>query len=469
MLFNSLGFLFFLAVFFAAWPQARKRRFTRYLYIVLASFTFYAFWNFRFIFLFIVIGCTDYCLSLAIRRYPGHKRELLVMSVVNTVGWLVCFKYSTFLASNIDLLFQMLHVDVHLRVHVPELMQVGAVGLSFYAFMSMSYVIETYRGTIRPTRNPLHYLAYLSFFPHLLCGPIIRPQNLLDQLKESVRSTESKRWEGIVLISHGFFKKVVIADNMAYFVNTAFASPFNSSGLYWWAIMVLFAAQIYCDFSGYSDIARGLFKTMGYDIPVNFDHPYISLSPREFWQRWHISLSTWFRDYVYIPLGGSRVSSPRVTANLWITFLLSGIWHGAAWHFVVWGGLHAFFVSLERWTQWPSRLKQLTLGRTVALLLTLFQVIVAWVFFRSQDTVQGLRIVAAMFTPSLTLPGLPGLVYLLLLGLVLREAFVFVSSRRPFALPFKNYVVIQEMLPAVLLTIAVYLRGPGNAFIYFQF
>lgn len=272
------------------------------------------------------------------------------------------------------------------------------------------------------------------------------------------------------MISHGYFKKVVLADNFAPIVNQAFANPqLNSSGIYWWMVMILFAAQIYCDFSGYSDIARGLFKAMGYDIPLNFNHPYTSSSLREFWQRWHISLSTWFRDYVYIPLGGSRLSQLKTYRNLWVSFLLSGFWHGAAWHFVIWGGLHALYLSVERWTKWPLRLEKFPLGKTVCLILTLFQVTVAWVFFRAVDFSQGLRILNTMFTDFSWSGGISKFTLFLLLVLILREAFIYVSSQRKLELAFLYRKPVQELTLALLLTVAVYWRGPGNVFIYFQF
>ena len=470
MIFNSVAFILFAAAFFMILPLIYSRRTVKYLFIVLASFGFYAFWDFRFIFLFVVIGLVDYSIGLAIQRYPKMGKGWLVISISNTLIWLILFKYSNFFASNIDAILRLVHLNARVQYRLPEFMLIGPVGLSFYTFMSMSYVVETYRGQIKATRNPLQYLAYLSFFPHLMCGPIIRPKDLLSKLGEKIISTEGQRWEAIVLISHGFFKKVVLADNFAPIVNQAFANPqLNPSGIYWWLIMVFFAAQIYCDFSGYSDIARGLFKAMGYDIPLNFDHPYISSSLREFWQRWHISLSTWFRDYVYIPMGGSKLSSFKTYRNLWITFLLSGIWHGAAWHFVIWGGLHALYLSIERLTRWPLMLEKLSLGKIVGLVLTLVQVIVAWVFFRAVDFSQATSILGRMFTDLSWNGGIARFPLVLLLVLILREGFIYVSSQKKLQLAFLHWKPVQELTIALLLTVAVYWRGPGNVFIYFQF
>ena len=223
----------------------------------------------------------------------------------------------------------------------------------------MSYTIDVYRGRMKPVTNLFHFFAFLSMFPQLVAGPIVRARDLIPQLEKNRDTTEAERWDGLKLIVGGYFKKVVIADNLAPFVNTAFAAvPSPDSSLYWWLVIAAFAFQIFFDFAGYSDIARGLAKWMGYDFLVNFDHPYTSTSLREFWARWHISLSTWFRDYVYIPLGGSKKGESWGHVSMWMTMVISGLWHGAAFHFLVWGAVHALFLSIERITLWPERLKK---------------------------------------------------------------------------------------------------------------
>ena len=307
MLFNSLVFLVFAALFFGLWPLIKPRRNFRYLFLVTCSFVFYGWWDWRFLFLIIASGLLDFFSGMGMVAHPKAKKFYLALSIMGNIGSLMVFKYSGFFADNLSALLSLLGLDLELRAGIPSFVLILPVGISFYTFQSMSYTIDVYKNQLKPTRNVLHFFAYLSLFPQLVAGPIIRAADLLPQLAENRSTTEQQRWEGLHLIVHGFVKKVFIADNLAYFVTEAFTNPIHSeSYLFWWVIMTAFAFQIYCDFSGYSDIARGLAKWMGYDFMVNFNHPYIATSLREFWSRWHISLSTWFRDYVYIPLGGSK-------------------------------------------------------------------------------------------------------------------------------------------------------------------
>jgi len=327
---------------------------------------------------------------------------------------------------------------------------------------------------MRPTRNVLHFFAYLSMFPQLVAGPIIRASHLLPQLEERKEITETDRWEGLKLVTFGYFKKVVLADNLAPAVNLAFgSSTVEQSAVYWWLAVSMFAMQIYFDFSGYSDIARGLGRWMGYDFPLNFNHPYRAASLREFWNRWHISLSTWFRDYVYIPLGGSRRGKLFAYINLWIAMLLSGLWHGAAWNFVIWGSLHAAYVSLERLTSWPERLRRIPGGRFVAWLMVLVLVWIGWVFFRAESMGQAMEILTVMFNPALLgITALPPIFTVAMVFLALGAANELIHrfdldrlyKASKISMRFAEPSVIAAMLVA-----CIYLRGPGSAFIYFQF
>ncbi|HRR41386.1 MAG TPA: MBOAT family O-acyltransferase [Syntrophales bacterium] len=338
----------------------------------------------------------------------------------------------------------------------------------------MSYTIDVYRGRMKPVTHLFHFYAFLSMFPQLVAGPIVRARDLIPQLAVCRNTTEEERWEGMKLIAGGYFKKVVIADNLAPFVNTAFAAvPASESSLYWWLVISAFAFQIFFDFAGYSDIARGLAKWMGYDFLVNFDHPYTSTSLREFWSRWHISLSTWFRDYVYIPLGGSKKGEARGHINMWLTMVISGLWHGAAFHFLAWGAVHAFFLSVERLTSWPERLKHLPFGSVFSLAAVMFQVLIAWVFFRAQDLTQALSIIGTMleFNGRFGFPTTDafkvGVLYLAL-GLAM-ELYHFskIDIRKWF--PPAVYRSVEVASVAVLITLSVFLRGAGMQFIYFQF
>jgi len=482
VLFNSLEFILFGLIFFAAWPLLRRRNNTRWTYLVIASFFFYGWWDWRFLFLITFSGLIDYGAALGMVRWPKRRTLLLVLSIVGNVGSLAVFKYLDFVIRNINALIEGVSwasggagVAAAPAAAIPLVNLALPVGLSFYTFQSMSYTIDVYRGHLQPTRNPLHFFAYLAMFPQLVAGPIVRAADLLPQLRHYKRSDEAARWDAIRLIVYGYFKKAVVADTVARFVEQAFtAEQLNSSCAYWWVIMTLFAFQIYCDFSGYSDIARGLARWMGYDFPMNFNHPYISRSFREFWGRWHISLSTWFRDYVYIPLGGSRGGRGRSEMNLWTTMLISGLWHGAQWTFVAWGAVHAALLSAERMTKWPQRLGRIPGGKHVAVLMVFAITLVTWVFFRADSFSQAAAVIATMFRfDRLEVHVVRELIHVKAAGVValmmLRQVWVYAGLGN--LVPARSRVAkcLQPVMVALLIAACVLLRGPGEAFIYFQF
>ncbi len=470
MLFHSFVFLLFGALFFLLWPLMRKRNNSRWVYLTSASFLFYGWWRWEFLFLILVSGLIDFFAGLGMVRFPHRRKLLLLLSIVGNIGSLAIFKYLDFFVDNLNSLFGWdgpENQTARFGLLLP-------IGISFYTFQSMSYTIDIYRGKLKPTRNLFHFFAYLSLFPQLVAGPIIRAAHLLPQLTSWKPGTPEDRWNGLRLIAHGFFKKVVIADTLAGMIETAFSTAHpEHAGSYWWVIVSLFAFRIYCDFSGYSDIARGLARWMGYDFPKNFDHPYLAKSFREFWGRWHISLSTWFRDYVYIPLGGSRRGPVVGHRNMWITMVVSGFWHGAAWHFVIWGALHALYLNLERLTGWHERLGSGFVGRLVRSAVVLVLVWVAWVFFRAETFDQALFIISRMFDfSSFTLQGIklvskPALVALAIA--VLREAYFYFGLDRWMPQNARLRVAMDPVVVALILAACVYLRGPGAAFIYFQF
>jgi len=335
----------------------------------------------------------------------------------------------------------------------------------------MSYTLDVYRGVLKPTRHIFHFFAYLSMFPQLVAGPIVRAKDILAQLAVRQHVSESDRWDGTRLILAGYFKKVVIADNLAYSVNYAFNSPqMSQSSLYWWAIITAFAFQIYCDFSGYSDIAIGLARWMGYRFKLNFNHPYIAHSIRDFWGRWHISLSTWFRDYVYIPLGGSKTGPLRGHINMWVTMVVSGLWHGAAWTFVIWGALHALYLSIERLTDWPEKLATSKTGMALCQVIVLIQVWIAWVFFRANDFTQAFSILKVMFSFNTVMDatiGFKALAILVSFGL-----WEFTHRIKGNLIPqgiLIPHPMAQVAVYSIVAACCIYLRGPGAEFIYFQF
>lgn len=471
MLFNSGEFLLFFVVFMVLWPWLRARNNSRWIYLTGASLFFYGWFDWRFVFLLIGTGLVDYLAVLGMVRYPGRRKWFLVASILTNVGTLATFKYLGFCLRNLNHVLSAAGLDAAIPfVDLPL-----PAGISFYTFQSMSYTIDVYRGELRPARNVWHFFAALSVFPHLVAGPIVRAAYLQPQLETARPASEQQRWAGLKLIIYGYAKKVVIADNLAIVVQGAFAEgvPAQSAAL-WWVVMVLFAFQIYGDFSGYSDIARGLAKWMGYEFPLNFDHPYISGSFREFWTRWHISLSSWFRDYVYIPLGGSRCQPVTVYRNLWITMVLSGIWHGASWTMLAWGVLHAAYLSIERLTDWPRRVARLPGGRHIATLTVFMLVLVAWVFFRAAWFGQAVQIVGIMFNVTqLNVAAVAERVrpehLLLVFVLVARHLFFYFGLQR---FSWRVPRTVWRLEPVALAGVAwacVYLRGSTQQFMYFQF
>lgn len=459
MLFNSLEFLFFFGGFMASWRATRALPRARLALLTLSSFFFYGWWDWRFLPLLLLSGVVDFLAALAIGRYRKRRGLFLGLSLAVNLGLLGTFKYADFFIDNVNTLG--LGAIGHLDLVLP-------VGISFYTFQSLSYTIDVYRGQVEPTRDPIHFFAYLSMFPQLVAGPIVRAADLLPQLQKPKEPDEAARWDATRLIIRGFFKKVVVADNLANIVNVAFAaSDPPTGGLYWWVVMAFFAMQIYCDFSGYSDIAIGIGRLMGVQFPVNFRHPYTALGLRDFWQRWHISLSTWFQDYVYIPLGGSRGGRLRSDGNMWVTMVTSGIWHGASWQFVIWGAIHAAALSVERATGWPKALGDSRLGKVLGVAVTLVVVLLAWVFFRAESIEQSFSIIQAMFRPGVGNASFFWAVKyeILLVALVFGRGFLAESGR---AERWRS-ARFEPLVYAVLVAACVFLRGPGQSFIYFQF
>lgn len=470
MLFNKFEFVIFAVLFFIGWRALRSHRTQRWVFLILASLFFYGWWDWRYVFLLVFTGLMDFSAGLAMERYPHRKKLLLIASLFGNVGTLAVFKYLGFASTTANAALQFMGIHTQLPVYNLIL----PVGISFYTFESLSYTIDVYKGLVKPTHNILRFFAFLSLFPHLVAGPVIRPHDMMPQLDADTDPTPDQKWDGMRLIASGLFKKMVIADTLAPVVNAGFAQTvLPDSAAYWWILTTMFAVQIYCDFSGYTDIARGLAKWMGYEFPLNFNHPYISGSIKEFWTRWHISLSSWFRDYVYIPLGGSRKGELVGHRNLWITMLVCGLWHGAAWHFVIWGGLHAAFTSIERITNWPERMTRLRFGRMFSTLIVLVMVWVAWVFFRSSSTAQAFSIVSIMFNPQASdmsaVQALSKTSILMVAITFMREFYFFMRWDKIAIWEHKAAKVFHPVALAAVLLACVYFRGAGNTFIYFQF
>lgn len=474
MAFNSIEFILFCAIFFFFYPYLKEARNRRYLYIVAASCIFYGWWDYRYLFLLFVSGSIDFFMGYLIHKYPKRKKFFLVFSLIGNLGILFSFKYLLWVISSYQQFLSSFGMPVSWTVNIDPFFKVLPVGISFYTFQSLCYTFDIYRGELKPTRNPLLFFCYLSLFPQLVAGPIVRASDILNQLEKPKHPCGEKIFEGLRHIASGFFKKVVIADSLAPFVNDAFASAsWDHGAIFWWIAAIAFAFQIYFDFAGYSDIAIGLGKWMGLDFKMNFNHPYIASSFREFWGRWHISLSTWFRDYVYIPLGGSKVSTLRAHTNLWVTMLISGLWHGASFHFLVWGGLHAFFLSMER-IFFPEHRSKNIYFIALSTLSTFLLVCIASVFFRSSSVRHGAGIVKALIDPRRfsfqEIHTVPALILFVIAAVFVRESYVFVQQKGGFKPPaLQNHPVMQALVVALMFTTCLFYRGEGNAFIYFQF
>lgn len=474
MLFNSLVFFVFFVLFFSVWQRAKQRNFSRWFCILFFSFVFYGWWDWRFLFLITGSGLVDFWAAKKMFENPLRKSFYLVFSIVANLGGLAVFKYSAFFAGLLDVFFSCFGWQSQCESYLPSWSLVVPVGISFYTFQSMSYTIDIYQGKLKPVKSSLHFFAYLSMFPQLVAGPIVRAKDMLGQLAVYRPQSSLGYWLGFKLMVYGFFQKMVLADNLGVVVNKAFwGVDTQASAVYWWMVVLAFSFQIYFDFAGYSSIARGLAKCMGYRFKSNFKHPYHATTLKNFWQRWHISLSSWFRDYVYIPLGGNRTKKWIGYRNMWITMVLSGLWHGPAGHFIVWGALHAAFLSIERRVKLPLYLGKLPFGKLLAYLLTMLQVAVAWVFFRAETTDQAIYILGQMFSGNtegndLLLTQYFDTIFYLFVA-VLVECWYFVKHKRPSLRAFSRLFWYECLAMAFLIAATVFFRGPAAEFIYFQF
>ena len=387
MLFNSISYLVFLPLVFALYWLVNKRSLSvQNILLLVASYVFYAFWDWRFLFLLIFSTALDYCTGLLMHDAPNKRVKTFWfwLSVGINLGFLGVFKYYNFFAESLSVVLE--KIGFHASFWTLEV--ILPVGISFYTFHGLSYVIDIYKNRIEPERNIVTYSLFVSYFPLLVAGPIERATHLLPQIKKPRFFNYAQAIQGVKQIVWGLFKKVVVADNCAFFVNQIFENSGNYSGIELWMGMILFSFQIYGDFSGYSDIALGTSKLFGIDLLRNFNFPYFSRDIADFWRRWHISLSSWFRDYVYIPLGGSQGSKTKQLRNVAVIFLLSGFWHGANWTFIFWGMIHALlFIPLLLFNTNRSSLNESTYDLKVFLKIisTFLLVSLAWVFFRSDS------------------------------------------------------------------------------------
>ena len=467
MLFNSIHFLVFMplvACIYFALPQRPRRYF-----LLAASFYFYAVFSVPLSLLLVWSTTLDYTMARVIASSDSQRRRktALIASMVGNLGTLAVFKYLDFFNASLGLVFG--------EAPWPMLNLILPMGISFYTFQTMSYTIDVYRGQAEARKSILDVALYVSFFPQLVAGPIMRGSNLMPQFAERHEPNSERILSGVLLIIWGLSKKVFIADQMGWLVDSVYGttlapqSPALFSGLALLLATYAFAIQIYCDFSAYSDIAIGAGRVLGFRLSKNFDAPYLATTIRDFWRRWHISLSTWLRDYLYISLGGSRISRRRTYVNLFLTMLLGGLWHGAAWVFVVWGFLHGLYLAVERMLG-TADLKDRDMGpveKWLRRLLVFHLVCVAWVFFRASSAEQAFQIVwrIVTFAGGDSISPTPIFVLILLVGTQLlkrRVAFGPIFLRHPHVTRWIVYACIFVLVVALA-------AGRSPEFIYFQF
>ena len=481
MLFNSFEFMLFLPIVFLLYWFVFKPRRLQNLFLVVASYVFYGWWDWRFLWLIALTSFSSYVSGILIQRHEGQRHIQRLVSASNIILNLVIlavFKYYNFFMDNLAFLFS----SVGYRLDWVTLDIILPVGISFYTFQALSYTIDVYRGQIRPTHDIVEFFAYISFFPQLVAGPIERATNLLPQFQRERQFDYAKAVDGMRQILWGLFKKLVIADNCASAVN-AFWTEYNDlSGLSLLAIGILFTFQIYSDFSGYSDIAIGCARLFGISLKQNFNFPYFSRSIPEFWRRWHISLMTWFRDYIYFPLGGSRCARWKVIRNTLIVFFVSGLWHGANWTFICWGLYHACLIAIYILLGINTKSKDVVAqGRLLPsvrefcqLAITFFLAVVGWIIFRSENMPQAYEFLSRMFTTMFD-QGLyiaHGKRYLIWGFLML--LFEWLQRDKQHALQLSHqglfrYAPARFALYAVLVYIMFLYAGTVQTFIYFQF
>ncbi|MFN8208913.1 MAG: MBOAT family O-acyltransferase [Bacteroidales bacterium] len=476
MLFNSIHFAFFFILVTGLYFMIPHR--FRWALLLVSSCYFYMVFIPVYILILFFTIIIDYFAGIYLEKFQGrHKKIFLIASLIANIGVLAVFKYYNFLNDNLTTL---LH-QFNLSNQIPALSIILPIGLSFHTFQAMSYTIEVYRGHQKAEKHFGIYALYVMFYPQLVAGPIERPQNLLHQFYEKHEFEYDRVTQGLKEILWGLFKKIVVADRLAIYVDAVYNNPGEHTGISAIVATVFFAFQIYCDFSGYSDIAIGAAKVMGFKLMTNFNRPYFSRSISEFWKRWHISLSTWFRDYLYISLGGNRVGKNRWYFNLFIVFLISGLWHGANWTFVIWGALNGFYLVFAIWTDSVRNKLAKATGlssyphffRLIQMGTTFFLACFAWIFFRAANFDDAVMLIRQMThlsgplyigDPSAFLYSLTGIAILLM-----------VDFKREFyrgSLSFMNHpnrLVRYSIYTALILLILSMGVIDGGQFIYFQF
>ena len=485
MLFNSYGFIVFFPIVVIVYFLLPKR--ISYLWLLAASYYFYMGWNAKYALLLLASTIITYVCGVLIQwlndRHPDKistKKWVVAGSFILNLAILFFFKYFNFTIESINAVLShtsLPAVNTSLDVLLP-------VGISFYTFQALGYTVDVYRGEIEAERNFFRYALFVSFFPQLVAGPIERSKNLLTQLRNPKPFSYERMCDGVMLMIWGYFLKLVIADRISIFVDNAYANVGVYDGKYLLIASMLFAIQIYCDFSGYTDIARGAARMMGISLMENFRHPYRAVSIQDFWRRWHISLTRWFTDYVYIPLGGNRKGFVKQCRNILIVFLLSGFWHGASWNFVVWGMIHGIYMTAALVMTRIRKGKRKLLPPVAGWVVTLLLVNVAWVFFRAPSLAGAWQILKQPFvnplgggiSETMFFLGIQGtaalrLIFVGLSWMVLEqlseEIYERCQTKRAFCMMAAVFVVMVTVVEFSWLGMMA--SGGENAFIYFRF
>lgn len=480
MLFNSLEYIVFLPlVFLLYWFVFHKKLSWQNALILIASYVFYAWWSWKFLGLLVLSTLLDYSYGFWVASPNRRKAKLFLwLSIINNLGILAVFKYYNFFALQLQQGFDLLGWHTH-----PVLLDLALpIGISFYTFHGMSYVFDIYRGQQQPVRNVIDYAVFVSFFPLLVAGPIERANHLLPQIQKTRGFNFSQAKDGCLLILWGVFKKVVIADSLADTVDFIFDDYTRHNGFALLMGALAFSFQIYGDFSGYSDIALGTAKLFGFELLSNFRFPYFSRDIAEFWRRWHISLSSWFRDYLYIPLGGSRHGKFKAVVNTFVIFLVSGFWHGASWNFIVWGGIHACgFLPLLLLNRNRKHLTDVVAQNSIfpsikelwQMLSTFTFVTFAWIFFRAKDLSQAMGYIKQIFVsiyhqPQQLLSIPTGKNAIFYIAMVVLGDWYLRRNERHYKFNNKILIVLLALVCSVYF-IKQLLMGTNSSFIYFQF
>ena len=477
MLFNSIEFaLFFPIVFILYWFIFNKTLKMQNFFVLCISYIFYGWWSWKFLILIALTTLFSYYSGLAIKANENNRKHCMRINAFNIIFNLIIlgiFKYYNFFASSLADAFSSFGVDlgdVTLKLILP-------VGISFYTFQALSYSIDIYYKKIEPTKDIVAFFAFVSFFPQLVAGPIERASNLLPQFEKERFFSYEKSISAMNLIIYGLFKKMVVADRLAVYVDNVYNNLDGANSVSIFLAVIFFTFQIYCDFSGYTDIARGIARLLGFELMKNFDRPYLAKSIPEFWRRWHISLSTWFKDYLYIPLGGSRCSSRKRYRNLLTVFLISGLWHGANWTFIIWGGLHGFYqvfgVSTAKFRN--NIIGKLNLPKQLLniynIFITFCLVSFAWIFFRAASFKESMIVVRKLFAFDISTnlseicagAGPLNLLLSIIVILILLATYLF-----PKDLNMTKNTSLSFM--SILTLIIIFISKSGYAeFIYFQF